>query len=224
MSNHSLAYFLQGRFYCLLLLHLGENIAYDRGSIELFFFFKFWFFFFEHLFPYWLVDLSIKYTSSFSVQTVHIIRFTLSSWNPFAWFLNHLRKKFYNSVLNWANRIRFVFCLMSLITLFICFLHPNFKKKWLIWTSGSQTTAYWNPLENMPTPEFLIQQVWWGAWKFAFLKTIVQIGALWQPRGVGWGWMGWELVPVAIQQKRTEHCKAIILQLKINFKSNEMNK
>ena len=36
--------------------------------------------------------------------------------------------------------------------------------------------------------------------------------------------MGWELVPVAIQQKRTEHCKAIILQLKINFKKKKISK
>ena len=54
-----------------------------------------------------------------------------------------------------------------------------------------------------------------------------QPGALWQPRGVGWGEVGgrfkregiyvylW-LIHIAIWQKPTQHCKAIIFQLKIN--------
>ena len=72
------------------------------------------------------------------------LRFTQYSFysffmKSFCLILKSLKKKFYNSVLNWANRIRFVFCLISLMASFICLLHPNFKKKWLIWTSGSQT-------------------------------------------------------------------------------------
>ena len=57
----------------------------------------------------------------------------------------------------------------------------------------------------------------------------VQIQSLWQPRGVGWGrrWEGdsrgkrhvylW-LIHIAIWQKPTQYCEAIILQLKINKK------
>ena len=52
-----------------------------------------------------------------------------------------------------------------------------------------------------------------------------QLGALWKPGGVRWGWMRrrlkkegiyvylW-LIQVLVQQKPTQHCKAIILQFK----------
>ena len=54
-----------------------------------------------------------------------------------------------------------------------------------------------------------------------------QTGALWQPRGVGWGrrWEGdstrrehvhLRLIHVDVWQKPTQYCKAIILQLKVN--------
>ena len=57
-----------------------------------------------------------------------------------------------------------------------------------------------------------------------------QPSALWQPRGVGWGggvkgrlrrdgtYVYLCLIHGVIQQKLTQHCKAIILQLKINLK------
>ena len=49
-----------------------------------------------------------------------------------------------------------------------------------------------------------------------------QPGALYQPRGVGWGrrWEGGsrEREHVDTRQKPTQYCKAIILQLKINLK------
>ena len=57
-----------------------------------------------------------------------------------------------------------------------------------------------------------------------------QPGVPLQPGGVGWGG-GWEgdsrgkrhvylwLIHVVVQQKPTEHCKATILQLKVNSKN-----
>ena len=54
-------------------------------------------------------------------------------------------------------------------------------------------------------------------------ENILQLGALWWPSWVGWGWMGGrakreglyvyiELIHFIVQQKLTQHCKAIILQ------------
>ena len=61
-----------------------------------------------------------------------------------------------------------------------------------------------------------------------FVTQGAQPGALWQPRGVGWGWVRWRfktegthvylwLIHIVVWQKPTEHCKEIILWLKINF-------
>ena len=53
-----------------------------------------------------------------------------------------------------------------------------------------------------------------------------QPSALQQPRGVGWGWEGGSgekghvylrLIHTVEWQKATQHCKAIILQLKIKY-------
>ena len=55
-----------------------------------------------------------------------------------------------------------------------------------------------------------------------------QLGALWKPGGVRWGWMRrrlkkegiyvyLQMIYVVVQQKPTQHCKATILQLKIFF-------
>ena len=61
----------------------------------------------------------------------------------------------------------------------------------------------------------------------SFCVTLAaQPGALWQPRGLGWGgrfrregtYASLWLIHVAAWQKPTHHHKAIILQLKINFK------
>ena len=57
-----------------------------------------------------------------------------------------------------------------------------------------------------------------------FVTQRAQTGALWQPRGVGWGgrfktegtYIYLWLIHADVWQKPTEYCKAIILQLKIN--------
>ena len=73
-----------------------------------------------------------------------------------------------------------------------------------------------------------------GQWEFAIWCREVNYGALWQPRGVGWGGR-WEeglrgrniCIPIAdacwCMEETTQYCKAVILQLKINFKKETWN-
>ena len=69
-------------------------------------------------------------------------------------------------------------------------------------------------------------------WKFAVWRRELKSGALWQHRGLGWDgrWDGdsrgrgtyvylW-LIHVDIRQKPTQYCKAIIFQLKINWRKD----